>query len=118
MSESNKVSLEMREGAIRMVQKQREKYPSLWAPSSPSLPRFVPETLNEWLHRAEVNSTGAREGVTSSKAQRMKTPLRQLKELRRTSEVLKLASALFARAELDRRLKSLRPRPASACLRS
>jgi transposase len=38
-------------------------------------------------------------GATTSEAQRVK-------ELRRGNEILKLASAFFAQAELDRRLKS------------
>ncbi len=48
-----------------------------------------------------------REGVTSSEAQRIKGLEREVKELRRANEILKLASAFFfAQAELDRRLKS------------
>ncbi|QHQ28352.1 putative isxal1 transposase orf a protein [Xanthomonas albilineans] len=65
----------------------------------------MPQTLNEWVKRAEVDA-GAREGVTSSEAQRMKELEREVKELRRANEILKLASAFFAQAELDRRLKS------------
>jgi len=61
--------------------------------------------LNEWVKRAEVDA-GAREGVTSSETQRMKELEREVKELRRANEILKLASAFFAQAELDRRLKS------------
>ncbi|MNR65071.1 hypothetical protein D3C85_1879730 [compost metagenome] len=52
-----------------------------------------------------------REGVTTSEAQRVKDLEREVKELRRANEILKLASAFFAQAELDwqaplRRLKS------------
>ena len=47
-----------------------------------------------------------REGVTTSEAQRVKDLERENKELRRANEILKLASAFFAQAELDRRLKS------------
>ena len=47
-----------------------------------------------------------REGVTTNEAQRMKDLEREVKELRRANEILKLASAFFAQAELDRRLKS------------
>ncbi len=47
-----------------------------------------------------------REGVTTSEAQRVKELERENKELRRANEILKLASAFFAQAELDRRLKS------------
>ena len=65
----------------------------------------MPQTLHEWVKRVEVD-TGVRAGVTSSDAQRMKELERENKELRRANEILKLASALFAQAELDRRLKS------------
>ena len=36
----------------------------------------------------------------------MKVLKREVKELRKANEILKLASAFFAQAELDRRLKS------------
>ena len=49
--------------------------------------------------------TGVRNGVTSAEAQRVKELERENKELRRANEILKLASAFFAQAELDRRLK-------------
>ena len=45
-------------------------------------------------------------GVTTAEAQRVKELEREVKELRRANEILKLASAFFAQAELDRRLKS------------
>lgn len=47
-----------------------------------------------------------REGITTSEAQRVKELEREVKELRRANEILKLASAFFAQAELDRRIKS------------
>ena len=65
----------------------------------------VPQTLHEWVKRVEVDE-GVREGVTTSEAQRVKDLKREVKELRRANEILKLASAFFAQAELDRRLKS------------
>ena len=46
-----------------------------------------------------------RNGVTTAEAQRVKELERENKELRRANEILKLASAFFAQAELDRRLK-------------
>ena len=48
----------------------------------------------------------AREKVSPAEAQRVKELEREVKELRRANEILKLASAFFAQAELDRRLKS------------
>ena len=44
--------------------------------------------------------------MSSAEAQRVKDLEREVKELRRANEILKLASAFFAQAELDRRLKS------------
>ena len=65
----------------------------------------MPQTLHEWVKRFEVDA-GVREGVTTSEAQRVKDLEREVKELRRANEILKLISAFFAQAELDRRLKS------------
>ena len=64
----------------------------------------MPQTLLEWVKRVELD-TGLREGVTSSEAQRVKDLERENKELRRANEIMKVASAFFAQAELDRRRK-------------
>jgi transposase-like protein len=63
------------------------------------------ETLRRWVRQSEINA-GQRAGVTTSEAQRVKELEREVKELRRANEILKLASAFFAQAELDRRTKS------------
>ena len=90
-----------------MVQEHRGEYPSLWAAIESIAPKIgcVPQTLNEWIKRVELD-TGARDGVTTAQAQRVKELEREVKELRRANEIFKLASAFFAQAELDRRLKS------------
>jgi len=107
MNKSNKFSPEVRERAVRMVQEHRGEYPSLWAAVESIAPKIgcVPQTLLEWVKREEIDA-GARPGVTSSEAQRIKDLERENKELRRANEILKLASAFFAQAELDRRCKS------------
>ena len=107
MNKSNKFSPEVRERAVRMVQEHRGEYPSLWAAVESIAPKIgcVPQTLLKWVKRYEVDSA-RREGVTTADAQLMKEPEREVKELRRANEILKVASAFFARAELDRRLKS------------
>ena len=107
MSKSNKFSPEVRERAVRMVQEHRGEYPSLWAAIESIAPKIgcVPQTLNEWVKRAEVDA-GVRGGVTTSEAQRVKDLEREVRELRKANEILKLASAFFAPAELDRRIKS------------
>ena len=107
MNKSNKFSPEVRERAVRMVQEHRGEYPSLWAAIESIAPKIgcVAQTLNEWVKRDEID-TGAKPGVTTTDLQRLKELERENKELRRANEILKLASAFFAQAELDRRLKS------------
>ena len=106
MNKSNKFSPEVRERAVRMVQEHRGEYSSQWAAVESIAPKIgcVPQTLLGWVQRHEVD-TGVRDGVTSADAKRMKELEREVKELRRANEILKLASAFFAQAELDRRLK-------------
>ena len=106
MNKSKQFSPEVRERAVRMVQEHRGEYASLWAAIESIAPKIgcVPHTLLEWVKQAEVDS-GARKGVTTDEAQRIKDLEREVKELRRANEILKLASAFFAQAELDRRLK-------------
>jgi transposase len=107
MKKSNKFSPEVRERAVRMVQEHRGEYPSLWAAVESIAPKIgcVPQTLLGWVQQHEINN-GSRDGVTTAEARRVKDLEREVKELRRANEILKLASAFFAQAELDRRLKS------------
>jgi transposase-like protein len=90
-----------------MVQEHLKDYSSQWAAISSIAPKIgcVPETLREWVRKHEVDA-GLRDGVTSEERDRIKALEREVKELRRANEILKLASAFFAQAELDRRLKS------------
>ncbi len=106
-NKSNRFSPEIRERAIRMVQEHLGEYPSLWATVESIAPKVgcVPNTLLEWVKKAEVDS-GLCEGITTSEREQLKALERENRELRRANEILKLASAFFAQAELDRRLKS------------
>lgn len=61
-------------------------------------------TLRNWIEREEVDA-GVRPGVTSEDSAELKTLRKENAELRRANEILKTASAFFAQAELDRRLK-------------
>jgi transposase len=63
-----------------------------------------PETLRNWVGQAEIDQ-GHRPGVTSAEAQRIAELEREVRELRRANEILRTASAFFAAAELDRKLK-------------
>ena len=107
MNKTKRFSPEVRERAVRMVQEHRGEYPSLWVAVESIAPKIgcVPQTLLGWVQRHEID-TGQREGVTTAEAKRVKELEREVKELRRANEILKLASAFFAQAELDRRLRS------------
>ena len=107
MNKSNKFSPEVKERAVRLVQEHRGEYSSLWAAVESIAPKIgcVPQTLLEWVNRAEVDN-GERPGTTTAEAQRMKDLERENKELRRANDILRTASAFFAQAELDRKLKS------------
>ncbi|MCP2935841.1 transposase, partial [Salmonella enterica subsp. enterica serovar Typhimurium] len=92
MKKSSKFSPEVRERAVRLVQEHRGEYPSLWAAVESIAPKIgcVPQTLLDWVKQAEVDA-GARPGVTTADAQRIKDLEREVKELRRANEILKLA---------------------------
>ncbi|MCP1677269.1 transposase-like protein [Natronocella acetinitrilica] len=107
MNKTNKFSPEVRERAVRMVQEHRGEYPSLWAAVESIAPRIgcVPQTLLAWVKREETDK-GQRDGMTTSERERLKALERENKELRRANDILRTASAFFAQAELDRKLKS------------
>ena len=62
------------------------------------------ETLRNWVNQAEVDG-GQRPGTTSEDQRRIAELEKENRELRRANEILRTASAFFAAAELDRRLK-------------
>jgi transposase len=61
-----------------------------------------PEALRGWLKQTEIDG-GQRPGTTTGDRQRITELEREVRELRRANEILKAASAYFAR-ELDPRL--------------
>jgi transposase len=62
------------------------------------------ETLRKWVRQAERNA-GTRPGLTTEERERLKQLERENFELRRANEILRPASAYFAKVELDRRHK-------------
>ncbi|WP_414674639.1 IS3 family transposase [Marinobacter sp.] len=96
MNKSNKFSPEVKERAVRLVQEHRGEYSSLWAAVESIAPKIgcVPQTLLEWVKRAEVDN-GERPGTTTAEAQRMKDLERENKELRRANDILRTASGFF-----------------------
>jgi transposase len=107
MNKKTKFSPEVRERAVRMVGECLSDHPSEWAAIESIAGKIgcTPQTLLNWVRQHE-RDTGQREGVTTAEANRIKELERENKELRRANEILKLASAFFAQAELDRKLKS------------
>ena len=106
MKRTTKFSPEVRERSVRMVFEQRGDHPSQWSAIESIAPKIgcTSQTLLNWVRQYERDS-GQRAGVTTAEHQRIKALEREVKELRRANEILKLASAFFAQAELDRRLK-------------
>jgi transposase len=103
---TTKFSMEVRERAVRMVQDHAADYPSRWAAVVSIAEKIgcVPQTLYEWVRKAEVDS-GKRAGVPTEMADRLKALERENRELRQANEILRKASAYFAQAELDRPFK-------------
>lgn len=63
------------------------------------------ETLRKWVRQAERNR-GRRAELSTTERDRLKELERENRELKQANEILRKASAFFAQAELDRRLKS------------
>ena len=89
------------------MQEHRGEYPSLWVAVEFIAPKIgcAPQALLEWVKREEVEG-GQRDGLTTSEQEPLKVLQREVKELRRASDILKTAIAFFDQAELDSRLKS------------
>ena len=92
---------EVRERAIRLVLEHQHEYPTQWQAIRSIADKIgaSAETVRLWVRQAEIDD-GRRPGVTSAEAERIKELERENRELRRANEILKAASAFFAR-ELD-----------------
>jgi transposase-like protein len=104
---TNKYSPEVRERSVRMVLDHEGQHESRWAAilSISSKIGCAPQTLNEWVKKAEVDG-GRRAGMPTEMTERLKALERENRELRQANEILRKASAYFAMAELDRRSKT------------
>ena len=106
MRKSPKFSPEVVERAVRMVFDVKDQYPSQWAATESIAGKIgcTGETLRKWVRQGERNSS-VRLGPTTAEQQRIKELEREVRELRKTNEILKLASAYFAQAEFDRQVR-------------
>ena len=89
-----------------MVREHGPEHLSQWAAIASIASKFgcTGETLRNWVRQAE-RDTGQRGGLTTDERQRLKELERDNRELRRANEILRKASAYFAQAERDRRVK-------------
>jgi len=103
---TNTFSPEVRARAIRMVLDHESEHPSRWAAITSIASKIgcTPQTLHEWVKKAEIDS-GRRAGVPTDTSDKLKSLERENRELRQANEILRKASAYFAMAELDRRSK-------------
>ncbi len=105
MGRPRRFSPEVRERAVRLVMEQRPAHPPEWAALQAVAPKLgtTAETLWKWVRQAE-RDTGQRPGLTTSERERLTALERENRELTRTDEILKSASAFFALAALDCRI--------------
>ena len=108
MPAPRKFSDEMRQRAQRMVREARVQEPGLSVNAAckrigPQL-GIVADTLRSWCKQADIDD-GLAAGTTTSERDELVRLRRENAELRRANEILKTASAFFAAAELDRRLR-------------
>ena len=87
-----------------MVLEHQGEHASRWAAVCSIAAKIgcTAQSLNEWVKKSEVDS-GQRAGVPTEVADRLKALERENRELRQANEILRKASAYFAKAELDRR---------------
>jgi transposase len=106
MGRPSKYSPELRERAVRLVFDHAGDHPSQWAAIRSVAEKIgcPVEVLRRWVRQAERDASW-RPGLTTDERQRLKQLERENVELKRANEILRKASAFFAQAELDRRVK-------------
>ncbi|MGK2920705.1 IS3-like element IS1203 family transposase [Escherichia coli] len=111
MTKNTRFSPEVRQRAIRMVQESQDEYDSQWAAICSIAPKIgcTPETLRVWVRQHERDTGGGDGGLTSAERQRLKELERENRELRRSNDILRQASAYFCEGGVRPPLEKMMP---------
>ncbi|EMV7949566.1 IS3 family transposase, partial [Escherichia coli] len=104
-------SPEVRQRAVRMVLESQSEYDSQWATICSIAPKIgcTPETLRVWVRQHERDTGGGDGGLTTAERQRLKELERENRELRRSNDILRQASAYFGEGGVRPPLEKVMP---------
>ncbi|EPY2391690.1 IS3 family transposase [Salmonella enterica subsp. enterica serovar Kentucky] len=111
MTKNTRFSPEVRQRAIRMVLESQGEYDSQWAAICSIAPKIgcTPETLRVWVRQHERDTGGGDGGLTTAERQRLKELERENRELRRSNDILRQASAYFCEGGVRPPLEKMMP---------
>ncbi|EPF9884339.1 IS3 family transposase [Escherichia coli] len=111
MTKNTRFSPEARQRAIRMVLESQGEYDSQWATICSIAPKTgcTPETLRVWVRQHERDTGGGDGGLTTAERQRLKELERENRELRRSNDILRQASAYFCEGGVRPPLEKMMP---------
>ncbi|WP_434059161.1 IS3 family transposase [Escherichia coli] len=111
MTKNTRFSPEVRQRAIRMVLESQDEYDSQWAAICSIAPKIgcTPETLRVWVRQHERDTGGGDGGLTTAERQRLKELERENRELRRSNDILRQASAYFCEGGVRPPLEKVMP---------
>ncbi|EHL1730611.1 IS3 family transposase, partial [Escherichia coli] len=94
-----------------MVLESQDEYDSQWAAICSIAPKIgcTPETLRVWVRQHERDTGGGDGGLTSAERQRLKELERENRELRRSNDILRQASAYFCEGGVRPPLEKMMP---------
>ncbi|MGT3426744.1 IS3 family transposase [Escherichia coli] len=111
MTKNTRFSPEVRQRAVRMVLESQDEYDSQWAAICSIAPKIgcTPETLRVWVRQHERDTGGGDGGLTTAERQRLKELERENRELRRSNDILRQASAYFCEGGVRPPLEKIMP---------
>nr|WP_187560076.1 IS3 family transposase [Escherichia coli] len=111
MTKNTRFSPEVRQRAVRMVLESQSEYDSQWATICSIAPKIgcTPETLRVWVRQHERDTRGGDGGLTTAERQRLKELERENRELRRSNDILRQASAYFGEGGVRPPLEKMMP---------